>query len=1709
MNRFGRKLTRWPLATAFGLLAVPLVVSTASAKNVTANVVALDHSIMLNRLGAMIPNGMIYALKGDVVPRNPALGLVPGNVQLRSGKRPRPIVLRMNVGDTLTIHFENLLTPLAAPGQPATRTASVQVMGLSLVGGVGSMGSHVGRNRSSLVPPGGRATYSYTAEREGAYLLYSGSTLGGGEEGTGAFSVGLFGTVNVQPVGAEYYRSQVTEDDLSLATIDQTASGHPIIDYDAVYPAGHPLAGRPILKMLTANNELVHSDINAIITGPGRGNFIPGTYPRVDVAVPPGSDDLPARTRLEPYREFTIVFHDEINATQAFPQFTPNFTGGGEEEGEVGGVNQNPLSHTLHPVRDAFAVNYGTGGIGSEIIGNRLKVGPMWDCTECKFEEFFLTSWAVGDPAMVVDIPAGPGDFIGAEAFLQPGPKATKAFYADDPSNVFHSYLNDHVKMRNVHAGKEHHMFHLHAHQWLFTPDDDNSNYVDVQGLGPGASYTYEIAYNGSGNRNLTAGDSIFHCHFYPHFAMGMWALWRVHDVLETGTQLDAEGRPAPGSRALPDAEIATGTPIPAVVPLPGRPMPPRPGANVTIVQRAGEPGGQVQVTPLAGQPLGNPGYPFFIPGIAGHRPPRSPLDTLHDGGLPRHVVTSGIEQSVYDHAETRLSFDKVLIEMAARELPESGTPLEQAAMSFHALRFHPTFYPDGTPAGAAANDPGGFKTNGLPPIAGAPFADPCVDDSGEPTGVERIIKGAAFQFDMIMNKVGWHFNQARILAHWQDVEAIMNKQKAPEPFFFRANSNDCITFHHTNLVPNVYQMDDYQVRTPTDIIGQHIHLVKFDVTSSDGSGNGWNYEDGTFSPHEVRERIEALNHGGGLTRISGQVDTNLQPVPHPDPAFAGLPLELRNGAQTTLQRWYADRTMNNRGEDRTLGTVFTHDHFGPSTHQQAGLYAFLGVEPEGSQWLHAETGEPLGVREDGGPTSFQANIIPPDSSRSFREFFMFTADFQQAYAPGPLFAVTDTAPSRSVLGVSEPGSGTVVVGEANPQLVINGPAREQAPLPIVVNRSNVCPDGINPPPCPEAISAADPGTMLVNYRNEPIAHRIYNPATGSQSPGLAGDLAFVYRSDINRANPELNVQPDFFGGDFLTTGAQRGDPFTPLLKIFYGDRVVMRLGTGATEESHNAAIHGAAWLQETNSPNSGYINHQHLGIAEHFELNIPLVPTLNETTPRFPFTDFLYKFGASVDDQWNGTWGILRAYDRQHSGVELKPLPNNPPETIRINNAREFNGVCPRTAPVRRFDVTAVAASEALPPLPGAPRGSRGTLVYNSRTGAFAGNPGPLHDPSAILYVRSSDLDDSGRLLPGVPVEPLILRAAAGECIDVTLRNRLPNVLEDPAGWNHWPFLIDNFNANQVRPSTQVGLHAQLVAYDVSLHDGTNVGLNPNRINPAAPAANQTVGPGGVITYRWYAGTLRFGEREELVATPVEFGATNLIPADPMKHSNKGAVGALIIEPRNAQWLEDTNSRAQATVFSPDSGTFREFVLMFQDDVNLMDANRIPIPPAVVEEGAEDSGNEGLNYRAEPLWFRLGYAPNATGAQTDAVDFSAALSNSITGGADPQTPVFLARARHQVRFRVLKAGGHARNHVPVIQGHGWERLPYQFDSTRLGFNSKSQVQGSQEGHGPYAHWNLILRSAGGRFGIRGDYLYRDFSSPHFVGGVWGILRVN
>src|SRR6185295_6652452 len=254
------------------------IVSTPNCeRTIKDDVVASDHPFFSNSIDAVNPAGMIYALRGDVDAKSSA-GLVPGNVRLKKYKRARPIVLRMNIGDCIKILFQNLLDPNRADDdQPATRTASIHAVGLNLRNSILDDGSNVGTNPSSLVAPGNSITYTLYAEKEGNFLIYSTAATTGGEGDGGSLPMGLFGSINVEARGAEWYRSQVTEKDLSLAT-KKNADGtpmlspgkQPIIDYDAVYPANSTRpAGTPILKMLDANNNIVHTDLNAIITGPG------------------------------------------------------------------------------------------------------------------------------------------------------------------------------------------------------------------------------------------------------------------------------------------------------------------------------------------------------------------------------------------------------------------------------------------------------------------------------------------------------------------------------------------------------------------------------------------------------------------------------------------------------------------------------------------------------------------------------------------------------------------------------------------------------------------------------------------------------------------------------------------------------------------------------------------------------------------------------------------------------------------------------------------------------------------------------------------------------------------------------------------------------------------------------------------------------------------------------------------------------------------------------------------------------------------------------------------------------------------------------------------------------------------------------------------------------------------------------------------------
>jgi len=1045
-----------------------------------------------------------------------------------------------------------------------------------------------------------------------------------------------------------------------------------------------------------------------------------------------------------------------------------------------------------------------------------------------------------------------------------------------------------------------------------------------------------------------------------------------------------------------------------------------------------------------------------------------------------------------YESHDTK-DWSKDLATIVANKLSETGEPVELVAMKYFGQRCYPSFFPNGSPGSCPSSNstapqstllaaPTGFIVNGLPrknpagnvaeklgATPGAPFADPAIDDNGVPVGTLRRYKGAAFQANVTFNKkkLGWHYPQQRMLSLWQDASPTIQytttngtQGRPPEPLFFRANTNDIIEFWHTNLVPNYYNVDDFQVRTPTDILGQHIHLVKFDVTSSDGAGNGFNYEDGTFSPGEVQEIIRGINHSA----FNGFKNFPNQPLPNPKAPPKEIwdctanPNSLRCqpcpewtsttsrpicvswlGAQTTIQRWYVDPLLDDAGVDRTLRTVFTHDHFGPSTHQQAGLYAGLLIEPQFSTWT-GNDGTPFGTRTDGGPTSWQARIITQNQNDSYREFMLEFQDLQLAYR-----STSITTPSDN------PKQGWIDNANA-----INPPCYDSP----CVSTPSLITTGVNLLPA---------GTQSVNYTNEPPAMRLGPTSAFPVPPGQPADprvdLSYMFDNTVVK---QIN--------SILPPNQQWApDPMTPLMRAYQGDKVQLRMLVGAHVFQHQFNLQGPNWFAEPSWKNSGYRSAQATGLSEHFELvfTVPSssAPSVNRQCPdgqaNVNCVDYLYSPSFDESGISNGLWGIFRSYDPDAAANDpilktVVPLPNN---TIAPGKPVGYTPCKPGQVP-KVFNITAVTAQAALP---------GGAIVFNSRGSK-------LQNKLGIMYVQTSDLS-GGKLKAGVPVEPLILRANAGDCIQINLTN---GIAQNSAVLNTTFALPEPFTGTVFphNASSYIGLHPQLLSYDGATSSGLNVGWNREGI----ATATQTIPFGKTKTYTWYAGKVERDSSGTMQYTPVEFGALNLFPSDIFFQNPQGLYGSMIIEPANTTSVTtDANSRRSATVKLSDGTQFREFALMIGDSV------------------AINGNNTGaVNYSSEPWSFR--YQNNITG------DFSCMLSNQLGfGGApvgEPQTPILTAQIGAKVRFRMTHPFGTGTSQVFSLHGHVWQRNPYINNGTQLGNNILSQWIGSRDNHGSSDHFEIMIDKAGGEGGQAGDYLYSVFVPTQARDGAWGLFRV-
>lgn len=528
------------------------------------------------------------------------------------------------------------------------------------------------------------------------------------------------------------------------------------------------------------------------------------------------------------------------------------------------------------------------------------------------------------------------------------------------------------------------------------------------------------------------------------------------------------------------------------------------------------------------------------------------------------------------------------------------------------------------------------------------------------------------------------------------------------------------------------------------------------------------------------------------------------------------------------------------------------------------------------------------------------------------------------------------------------------------------------------------------------------------------------NPLNPPQVPGSHDDpgvMGINYRCEPMRERLKGHNDPAYIFSSIV-----HGDPSTPVLETYPGDELMIRLLDGAHEEQHAFNLTGMSWKKEIADPASQTIASQTIGISEAFNIHV---------TKQYGPGDYLYYFGG-IDDAWLGLWGIIRAYDRPEKC--LKPLCKGVGQILPLPP-------CPgKDAVVRKYEVAAIQRK----------------IGYN-RHGD--------HDPDGLLFVPLEEADAA--LCGNYEPKPLILRANAGEWIEVTLHNVFD--VRNPIPYFDYPKVPLDVPH---KPSMRVSLNPQFLHYDPICDSGINIGYN-NR--------EQTVGPGESKKYMWYA------DKEYGACIIQSFG-------DMRNHRYHGLFGAIIIEPPGAKWYRNfsmAKALHEEEVVITASGTesFRECVVLIQNGIRMLDKDGNLVQTIVPDEGEapdpEDTGEKGYNYRSERFANRLKKDRR----------ISKIFSSKIHG--DPATPVFKAYTGERIIFRVMMPADKPRNVGFVIHGNSWKEQmqnPYFRTIPMKGAISIGNT------------FNMELKDGAC---CPGDYLYRSGSLKWDIeSGMWGIFRV-
>ncbi|MCM3782133.1 multicopper oxidase domain-containing protein [Neobacillus mesonae] len=572
--------------------------------------------------------------------------------------------------------------------------------------------------------------------------------------------------------------------------------------------------------------------------------------------------------------------------------------------------------------------------------------------------------------------------------------------------------------------------------------------------------------------------------------------------------------------------------------------------------------------------------------------------------------------------------------------------------------------------------------------------------------------------------------------------------------------------------------------------------------------------------------------------------------------------------------------------------------------------------------------------------------------------------------------------------------------------------------------------------------------THTVNYRGEPMRNRQRLIMEGVVSPETEGE--------------EVHHDSWMFG-----------DPATPILRAYVGDPLKIRLLHGGVKETHVFHYHVHQWLFETTDLDSEIKDSQAISPQSSYTVS----PLYGAGSLQGAFGDIIIHchLYPHFDE---GMWGMQRIFNTLQDGsqkypngkpiAELKPLPDRPappkPTKDKPGFPNFIPGIIGKKAPRPPLGIVGGRPSTPLEINQFAPNAVPGAVFVNpcdpavnpEREFHIVGIQLPVvyndqgwNDPQARMFILAEDEEAvcSGQKQP----EPLTIRANAGDCIRLKFTNKFPEVI----GGNAFQLVNRTYEA---------GLHVHFVKFDPLVSDGANVGWN----------YDSGILPGQTIEYQWFADV-------ELKST---FFHDHLFAN---AHQLHGVFAGVNIQARGSEFLssetgEIINSGTQATIVNPFIPDFREFTLLVHDFALLFDKDGNPLNQPPFPGSHDDPGVMGINYRNEPLQFRL----------TDPdMDPAYVFSSWVHG--DPGTPILNTYNGDPVRIRLLQ-GAHEESHAFNLHRQRWRRERGDLDSDlvdqqHIGISESFTLEFAIDGAGDF------------------DMLYHYGSIDDIWLGNWGLVR--